>query len=74
MSFLAERTGGDAAKLSAPVGVHGSEALLAEDETLSTCDASLHFTFLCENMLVRSKTSLLACSAIQNGHIRHLLS
>ena len=56
VSFLAEKTGGDAAKLSAPVGVHGSETMLSDDESLAGCNASLHFNFLCEDMLVRSMT------------------
>ena len=55
VSFLAEKTGGDAAKLNAPVGVHGSEASVAEEETLASCDAGLRFNFLCETILVRSR-------------------
>lgn len=52
VSFLAEKTGEDSAKISAPFDVHGSEAYLLEDESLRN-DSSIELEFSCDVILVR---------------------
>ena len=51
--MFVEKTGCDAATLSAPFMLHGSEAGLLEDATLQT-DPSIHLRFSCEELLVCS--------------------
>ena len=51
VKMLVEKTGCDAATLSAPFVLHGSEAGLLEDATLQT-DPSIHLCFSCEELLV----------------------
>ena len=48
-----EKTGCDAATLSAPLLLHGSEAGLLADATLQT-DLTIHLRFSCEELLVCS--------------------
>ena len=64
VTFLAEKRGGDAAKLTAPIG---SEAALAEEDALADCDASLRFTFLCDTILVRPQglTAVFCCDGVE---------
>ena len=52
VKLLVEKTGCDAATLSAPFVLHGSEAGLLEDATLQT-DPTIHLRFSCEELLVR---------------------
>ena len=51
VSFLVEKTGCDAAMLSAPLQLHGSEAGLLGESTLQS-DPSIHLSFACEELLV----------------------
>ena len=52
VKLLVEKTGCDAATLSAPFVLHGSEAGLLEDATLQT-DPTIQLRFSCEELLVR---------------------
>ena len=57
MEFFLEKTGCDAATLSAPFLLHGSEAGLLETATLQS-DPSIHLSFACEELLVNSQVIL----------------
>lgn len=57
MEFFLEKTGCDAATLSAPFLLHGSEAGLLENATLQS-DPSIHLSFACEELLVSSQVIL----------------
>ena len=52
VKLFVEKTGCDAATLSAPSMLHGSEAGLLEDATLQA-DPTIHLRFSCEELLVR---------------------
>ena len=52
VSLLVEKTGCDAAMLSAPSQLHGSEVGLLGKATLLS-DHSIHLSFTCEELLVR---------------------
>ena len=54
VSFLAEKTGCDAARLRAPFAVHGTERSLLQDEALGS-DAGMHLDFACSTILVRPR-------------------
>ena len=59
--LLAERTGGDAARLHAPVEPHGLEEDLLHDCS-SDCDAAACLDFACDLILVSwASTSLVTC-------------
>lgn len=51
VGFLVEKTGCDAAVLSAPFLQHGSEAELLREATLQS-DPTIHLRFACEELLV----------------------
>jgi len=57
VEFFLEKTGCDAATLSAPFLLHGSEAGLLEEATLLS-DPSIHLSFACEGLLVSSPAIL----------------
>ena len=66
VSFLAEQTGCDAARLSAPVAWQGSEEELAVSLFKGlNLNTSVVFTFRCRSILVRA--SFLACSPLPWG-------
>ena len=68
VSFLVEKTGCDAAVLSAPFQLHGSEAGLLAEPALSS-DPSIHLSFACEELLVRCKSFLLASCLVAPSRI-----
>ena len=53
VKLLVEKTGCDAATLTAPFVLHGSEAGLLNDATVQT-DPTIHLRFMCEELLVQS--------------------
>lgn len=51
VSCLAEKTGEDSARMSAPVALHGSEEYVLQDDSLPH-DPGLKLEFACERILV----------------------
>ena len=51
VKLFVEKTGCDAAMLSAPFPLHGTEAGLLQDAAL-TSDSSIHLSFSCNELLV----------------------
>lgn len=68
VKLFVEKTGCDAAILSAPFPLHGTEAGLLQDVAL-TSDSSIHLSFSCDELLV----SLLCRAADHNCRFNNFL-
>lgn len=64
MKLFVEKTGCDAATLSAPFLLHGNEAGLMKEAGLES-DTSIHLSFTCEELLVSASPHIVYCAVLQ---------